>query len=151
MPIRRSLMTIALTTWAVALDGSSSSTTEIKVVVYEGPESCPVFDADKKHIKVQKDCTVAFHFTASDEATGRKIESSHDLGIAPSFPGERGRVSLVPAICILVPHKSFLFDLYLYNIINSGTGQSYSRPRQRFDWIVQTFQSLYYYSASSCV
>lgn len=72
--------------------GTAALSEEIEVIVYEGPKSCQDEidgDADdKKLTKVQKDCIVAFHFTASDEATGKKIESSHDLGVAPSFPGK---------------------------------------------------------------
>lgn len=75
-----------------SLCGTAALSEEVKVIVYEGPKSCQNEidgDADEKKLtKVQKDCIVAFHFTASDEATGRKIESSHDLGVAPSFPGE---------------------------------------------------------------
>lgn len=76
-----------------SLCGTAAVSEDIEVVVYEGPKSCQDEidnDAgDKKLTKVQKDCIVAFHFTASDDATGKKIESSHDLGVAPSFPGKK--------------------------------------------------------------
>ena len=92
MPIRHFFFaTIALTCWAATLT-VALGTEEIKVTVYEGPKTCPEFDADKKPIKVQQDYSVAFHFTAYDEATGRNIESSHDLGVAPSFPVGQGQV-----------------------------------------------------------
>eukprot|EP00984_Skeletonema_dohrnii_P030216 scaffold21542_cov121-Skeletonema_dohrnii-CCMP3373.AAC.1 len=90
MPIRQLLVTIALA-WAATLT-LALGTEEIKVTVNEGPNSCQDFDAEKKSTKVQKDYSVAFHFTAYDAATGKKIESSHDLGVAPSFPVGQGKV-----------------------------------------------------------
>jgi FK506-binding protein 14 len=78
-------------TWATTLT-LALGTEEITVTVYDGPKSCQEFDAENKPVKVQKDFSVAFHFTASDEATGRKIESSHDLGVAPSFTVGQGKV-----------------------------------------------------------
>jgi len=90
MPIWQLLVTIALT-WAATLTLTLGAE-EIKVTVYEGPKSCPDFDAEKNPIKIQTDCSVAFHFTAYDNATGKRIESSHDLGVAPSFPVGQGKV-----------------------------------------------------------
>ncbi|KAL7498704.1 hypothetical protein ACHAWT_008433 [Skeletonema menzelii] len=87
MSIRQLLLSVGLA-WAAAALG----TEEINVTVYQGPKSCPDFDGEKKTTKIKEDCTVAFHFTAYDNATGRKIESSHDLGVAPSFPVGQGKV-----------------------------------------------------------
>lgn len=90
MSIRQLHVTIALA-WAATLTLTLGAE-EIKVTVYEGPKSCPDFDVEKKPMKVQNDCSVAFHFTAYDNDTGRRIESSHDLGVAPSFPVGQGKV-----------------------------------------------------------
>ena len=85
------IIVIFIISFFASFCGTAALSEEIEVIVYEGPKSCQdEIDGagDKKITKVQKDCIVGFHFTASDDATGRKIESSHDLGVAPSFPGK---------------------------------------------------------------
>ena len=86
MSIRLLLLSSIALAWAV------TALEEIDVKVYQGPTSCADFDGEKKPLKITEDCIVAFHFTAYDNATGRKIESSHDLGVAPSFPVGQGKV-----------------------------------------------------------
>eukprot|EP00581_Thalassiosira_minuscula_P003826 CAMPEP_0183744026 /NCGR_PEP_ID=MMETSP0737-20130205/65519_1 /TAXON_ID=385413 /ORGANISM="Thalassiosira miniscula, Strain CCMP1093" /LENGTH=368 /DNA_ID=CAMNT_0025979661 /DNA_START=159 /DNA_END=1265 /DNA_ORIENTATION=- len=87
---------------AVALVASvANASSEVKVVVYDGPKKCSNKEGDEKLMKVEADCTVGLHFTVtidessvgSRENIGRKIESSRDgMGVAPSFPVGQGRV-----------------------------------------------------------
>lgn len=67
---------------------------EVKVIVYKGPKKC-TNHANQPPTKIEPDFIVGLHFTVTvDESSvgsqstlGKKIESSHDMGIAPSFPG----------------------------------------------------------------
>ena len=69
--------------------------------MYEGPTSCSNTNADDLK-KVENDIVVGLHFTVTiDESSeagerGAKIESSHDRGIAPSFPV--GRAKVIPGL-----------------------------------------------------
>ena len=76
---------------------------EVSVNVYEGPTSCTNTNVDDPNeqavlTKVENDIVVGLHFTVTiDESSeagerGAKIESSHDRGIAPSFPVGQGKV-----------------------------------------------------------
>lgn len=81
---------------------SLAAPSEVKVVVYSGPKTCSNKDLkkDEKPTKVEADYVVGLHFTVTvDESTkgsretlGKKIESSRDAGIAPSFPVGQGKV-----------------------------------------------------------
>mmetsp|Transcript_1468 Transcript_1468/g.1977 ORF Transcript_1468/g.1977 Transcript_1468/m.1977 type:complete len:336 (-) Transcript_1468:63-1070(-) len=78
---------------------SSSKDEGVKVTVYEGPTKCPKSsDPKNKPTEVLLDHTVSFHFTITIDPSskngkhGTKVESSHDKGIAPSFPIGQGKV-----------------------------------------------------------
>ena len=72
----------------------------LDVQVYDGPTTCENNDADPNEppTRVVNDYVVGLHFTVTiDESSragerGAKIESSHDRGIAASFPVGRGKV-----------------------------------------------------------
>lgn len=76
------------------------ASTDVKVVVYEGPKKCSNKAGDENPTKVEEGSIVGFHFTVTvdesspgpPESIGRKIESSHDMGFAPSFPVGQGKV-----------------------------------------------------------
>ena len=91
MKVRLLLLDIVIITLAL-VETFTLALEDIKVTVYEGPTSCSDFDAEKRPMKVQTDHSVAFHFTAYDNGTGRKIESSHDMGVAPSLPVGQDKV-----------------------------------------------------------
>lgn len=84
------------------LTHASSSSDDVKVIVYKGPKKCSNknLKGDDKPTRVEKDYIAAFHFTVTiDESSagpkemlGKKIESSYDKGFAPSFPVGRGKV-----------------------------------------------------------
>lgn len=75
---------------------------EVQVIVYKGPTECANSNKKGKDGQpeepnlVEADYIVGLHFTVtvdpssvgSRESLGRKIESSHDKGFAPSFPGD---------------------------------------------------------------
>lgn len=79
---------------------------EVSVHVYEGPTSCSNTNADDPNkvvlTEVENDIVVGLHFTVTiDESSeagerGAKIESSHDRGIAPSFPV--GQAKVIPGL-----------------------------------------------------
>ena len=96
---------------AVALDPDADVKvhTDVKVTVYEGPTKCDNKPARGKKTKndeeesldrVIPDSIVGLHFTVyvdestvgSRETAGLRVESSHDKGVAPSFPVGQGRV-----------------------------------------------------------
>mmetsp|Transcript_22133 Transcript_22133/g.48088 ORF Transcript_22133/g.48088 Transcript_22133/m.48088 type:complete len:304 (+) Transcript_22133:26-937(+) len=70
-----------------------------KVIVYDGPTECSNI-AGENPTKIETDYIAGLHFTVTiDESStgsrdtiGRKIESSHDVGIAPSFAVGQGKV-----------------------------------------------------------
>ena len=80
---------------------------DVKVTVYEGPTECDNKPAsgregeeDESLERIVPDSIAGLHFTVyvdestvgSRETAGVKIESSHDMGVAPSFPVGQGRV-----------------------------------------------------------
>lgn len=76
---------------------------EVSVHVYEGPTSCSNTNGNADDLKkVENDIVVGLHFTVTiDESSeagerGAKIESSHDRGIAPSFPV--GQAKVIPGL-----------------------------------------------------
>lgn len=89
---------------AAALDPDA----DVKVTVYEGPTECDnkpargkkKNDEDESLERVIPDSIVGLHFTVyvdestvgSRETAGLRVESSHDKGVAPSFPVGQGRV-----------------------------------------------------------
>lgn len=75
----------------------SSSSSDVKVIVYNGPRKCSNKGTDDKPTKIEKNHIVGLHFTVTivddDGSSGRKIESSRDgVGIAPSFTVGQGKV-----------------------------------------------------------
>jgi FK506-binding protein 14 len=82
------------------------ASSDVKVIVYDGPTECSNEKGnkggggDEYPTKVEPDMIVGLHFTVTiDESSpdprdiiGRKIESSRDVGIAPSFAVGRGKV-----------------------------------------------------------
>ena len=78
----------------------AASSSDVKVNVYSGPRKC-ANTGNGKPTKVEPDYTVGLHFTVTiDESSkgsqdniGKKIESSHDMGFAPSFVGVFLRLS----------------------------------------------------------
>lgn len=87
---------------AIASLALAASSSEVKVIVYDGPKKCSNknLKADEKPTRIEVDYIVGLHFTVTvDESTvgsketmGKKIESSRDMGIAPSFPIGQGKV-----------------------------------------------------------
>ena len=96
---RLAVVIAAILTAALAL---ASSDSEVKVVVYKGPKKCKNKSTgdESKPTKVESGSIVGFHFTVTVDASshgsrdliGKKIESSRDKGIAPSFPVGQGKV-----------------------------------------------------------
>ena len=76
-----------------------ASTEDVKVTVYKGPKKCDNSDP-KNPQRIEEDYIAGFHFTVtidesskgSRENIGKKIQSSHDAGVAPSFPVGQGKV-----------------------------------------------------------
>lgn len=76
-----------------------ASSDKVKVRVYSGPKKCDNSDPENP-LRIEEDYVAGFHFTVtidesstgSRENLGKKIESSHDMGIAPSFPVGQGKV-----------------------------------------------------------
>ena len=93
------LIIIVIFLLAASVDCTTATDDDIKVTVYKGPTKCNN-DEGEKPIRVEQDYIAAFHFTVTiDESTkgkqdviGTKIESSHDVGFAPSFPVGQGKV-----------------------------------------------------------
>lgn len=75
----------------------AASDKEVQVTVYDGPTDCPQDETDPL-TKIRPDDTVGLHFTVTIDATsqsgtrGETVESSHDKGIAPTFPVGQGKV-----------------------------------------------------------
>ena len=82
-----------------ASDCTTTTDDDIEVTIYKGPTKCNN-DEGEKPTRIEQDYIAAFHFTVTiDESTkgkqdviGTKIESSHDVGFAPSFPVGQGKV-----------------------------------------------------------
>ena len=100
MPRRRHLliMHFAVVLCLLVLVSASS---DIKVVVYNGPRKCSNKGTEDKPTKIEKNHVVGLHFTVTivneddygSSSPGRKIESSRDgVGIAPSFTVGQGKV-----------------------------------------------------------
>ncbi|KAL3771913.1 hypothetical protein ACHAW5_008026 [Stephanodiscus triporus] len=81
------------------------ASSDIKVIVYDGPTKCSNKrgkggGGDDNPTKVEPNMIVGLHFTVTvDESSagprdvvGRKIESSRDVGVAPSFAVGQGKV-----------------------------------------------------------
>ncbi|KAL7540961.1 hypothetical protein ACHAXR_010518 [Thalassiosira sp. AJA248-18] len=89
-------------TLVAAIATLTFASSEVKVVVYAGPKKCSnkKIKGDEKPTKIEPDYVAALHFTVtvdesstgSRESIGKKIESSRDKGIAPSFPVGQGKV-----------------------------------------------------------
>lgn len=83
-----------------AIVSPTLASSDVKVIVYDGPTKCTNIKGDDKPTKVEPDYIVGFHFTVTidesssgpPETIGKKIESSHDMGFAPSFPVGQGKV-----------------------------------------------------------
>jgi Ca2+-binding EF-hand superfamily protein len=79
---------------------ASTTSTDLRVIVYAGPTKCSNKDKDKPN-KIESGHVVGLHFVVTidetsagrDDVIGRKIESSRDgMGVAPSFPVGQGKV-----------------------------------------------------------
>jgi len=83
-----------------AIASLTFASSDVKVIVYDGPTKCTNIKGDEKPTKVEPDYIASFHFTVTiDESSsgaqdtiGKKIESSRDKGVAPSFPVGQGKV-----------------------------------------------------------
>ena len=94
----------SISSFVLAIIASIASLTlassDVKVIVYDGPKKCSNKKGDEKPTKVEPDFIVGLHFTVtidesssgSQDTIGKKIESSRDMGIAPSFPVGQGKV-----------------------------------------------------------